>query len=205
MSESRKNKKPEIIVFAGPNGSGKSTITKLLKPPQMRYINADDIKRVVHCDDLTAAQTAEHQREQCIENRKDFCFGTVLSTERNINLLKRAREAGYFIRCFYVLTFDPIINITRVKSRFASGGHDVPEAKIVSRYDRALSLVETLIPLCDVCHIYDNSFDKPYRIFKKRKDKMWYCELPDFWNYADIQTLTGIIEMTPGELNNTDE
>ena len=38
-------KKPEIIVFAGPNGSGKSTFTEILRPPQMDYINADEIKK----------------------------------------------------------------------------------------------------------------------------------------------------------------
>lgn len=37
-------KQPEIIVFAGPNGSGKSTITQLLQPIGIDYINADDIK-----------------------------------------------------------------------------------------------------------------------------------------------------------------
>ena len=44
------NKKPEIIVFAGPNGSGKSTFTDLLKPP-VDYINADEIKKNLKCDD----------------------------------------------------------------------------------------------------------------------------------------------------------
>lgn len=36
-------KKPEAVVFAGPNGSGKSTITDLLRPVDMVYINADEI------------------------------------------------------------------------------------------------------------------------------------------------------------------
>lgn len=35
-------KRPEVVVFAGPNGSGKSTITQLLKPIGIDYINADD-------------------------------------------------------------------------------------------------------------------------------------------------------------------
>lgn len=50
-----------------------------------------------------------------------------MSTKRNLRLLERAREKGYFIRCYYILTADPIINVWRVKSRVASGGHDVPE------------------------------------------------------------------------------
>ena len=55
-------KKPEIIVFAGPNGSGKSTVTKLAKVINP-YINADDIKRTIHCSDMDAAIKAEELRE----------------------------------------------------------------------------------------------------------------------------------------------
>ena len=114
-------KKPEVIVFAGPNGSGKSTFTELLMPP-VDYINADDIKKNLKCSDLEAAQLAEKQREEHVEQMKEFCFETVLSTKRNLRPLERAREKGYFIRCYYILTADPIINVWRVKSRVASGG-----------------------------------------------------------------------------------
>ena len=144
-------KKPEVVVFAGPNGSGKSTFTELLKPP-MDYINADEIKKNLKCSDLEAAQLAEKQREEHIEQMNEFCFETVLSTERNLRLLERAKEKGYFIRCYYILTADPAINIWRVKSRVESGGHDVPEEKIISRYDRALGLVKDVVRVCDVCH-----------------------------------------------------
>lgn len=46
-----KERKPEIVVFAGPNGSGKSTITALLKPVGMDYVNADEIQKALACDD----------------------------------------------------------------------------------------------------------------------------------------------------------
>ncbi len=137
-------KKPEVVVFAGPNGSGKSTITELLKPP-MDYINADEIKKNIKCSDLEAAQLAEKQREGHIEHTDEFCFETVLSTRRNLDLLIKAKERGYFIRCYYVLTADPMINVWRVKSRVESGGHDVPEEKIIQRYDRALELIKELV------------------------------------------------------------
>ena len=47
--ENKPIKKPEIVVFAGPNGSGKSTITDLLRPPMLPYVNADEIQRVLDC------------------------------------------------------------------------------------------------------------------------------------------------------------
>ena len=193
-------KKPEIIVFAGPNGSGKSTFTEILRPPQMDYINADEIKKNLKCDDLEAAQTAERQREACLSDKREFCFETVLSTPRNLDLLKRAREKGYFIRCYYVLTIDPIINVYRVKARVASGGHDVPEEKIYTRYDRAMALVPEIIAVSDICHIYDNSEEEPFRIFKKRKDVCFFDECDD-WQREAIAALTGITEMAQKDLN----
>ncbi|MCH5341228.1 MAG: zeta toxin family protein [Acetatifactor sp.] len=197
MSVSRK--KPEVVVFAGPNGSGKSTFTQLLMPP-IDYINADEIKKNLKCSDLEAAQLAERQREEHIEQMSEFCFETVLSTERNIKLLEKAKQKGYFIRCYYILTADPMINVLRVKSRVEAGGHDVPEEKIITRYDRALCLVKDLVQICDVCHIYDNSGNKPFRIFKKRKEQIYFDECVD-WYREDIEVLTGVNSMEKRHLN----
>lgn len=136
------------------------------------------------------------------ESGIDPCFETVLSTDRNLKLLKRAKDAGFFIRCYYVLTADPQINVARVASRVSAGGHDVPTDKIISRYDKALSLVHELIPFCDVCHIYDNSLNEPYRIFKKRKEEYWYCPERYLWRKDNIVALTGISNAQRAPLNN---
>lgn len=124
-----------------------------------------------------------------------------MSTDRNLNLLRRAKEAGFFVRCYYVLTADPQINVARVASRVSAGGHDVPEDKIISRYDKALDLVHELVPVCDVCHIYDNSANTPYRIFKKRKERCWYCTKRHLWLKEDIAALTGIENLEKAALN----
>lgn len=180
---------PEIIVFAGPNGSGKSTISQLCKIIEP-YINADEIKKTIQCSDLEAAQKATSLREAALVRGSDFTFETVLSTERNLELLTRGKAQGYFIRCIYVLTENPEINVARVKSRQNAGGHGVPEAKIRSRYDRALALIPRLVPICDILHIYDNSI-LPWRIFKKRKTEYFFWE-NDYWSKTKIEQLTGI-------------
>lgn len=192
--------KPEIVVFAGPNGSGKSTFTELLKPVDIDYINADEIKKYLKCSDLEAAKLAEKQREEHLSSMQQFCFETVMSTDRNLKLLQKARRKGYFIRCYYILTVDPMINVQRVKSRVSSGGHDVPEEKIISRYDRALDLVKDVVTVSDICHIYDNSEENPFRIFKKRKTEYFYEECQD-WLEEDIELLTGINCLQRKKLN----
>jgi predicted ABC-type ATPase len=182
-------KYPELIVFAGPNGSGKTTITKLAKVIEP-YINADEIKKTNHCTDIQAAELAVKLREDALREGRDFTFETVLSTERNLDLIARAKEKGYFVRCIYVLTSDVSVNISRVRSREKSGGHGVPEEKIRSRYKKALDLVPELVKLCDVMHIYDNT-SEPFRIFKKRKDEYFFWE-NDEWNEERISELTSI-------------
>ena len=93
---------PRLLVFAGPNGSGKSTITERIKTVG-KYINADEIKKQLDCSDIEAAEIAEVTREYLVKNKEDFTFETVLSTPRNIDLMKRARDAGS------VLLFQQII------------------------------------------------------------------------------------------------
>lgn len=182
-------KRPEIIVFAGPNGSGKSTITKMAKVIEP-YINADDIKRTNYCSDLEAAQLAEKMRENAIANKDSFTFETVMSTDRNLKLLMMAKEQGYFIRCIYVLTSDVNINVFRVESREATGGHGVPEDKIRSRYLKALKLIPELVEVADVMHIYDNS-SVPYRIFKKRKTDYFFWANEN-WSEEAVRNLVGL-------------
>ena len=178
MPDDSKDKKPEVFVFAGPNGSGKSTITQLAKIAGI-YINADDIKKTNHCTDLEAAILAEQMRENALAQKISFTFETVLSTDRNLKLLRRAKENGFFIRCVYVLTNDA-----------ENGGHSVPEDKIRSRYVKALALVPELVEVCDVMHIYDNS-SVPFRIFKKRKTE-YFLWSNEFWSEEAIHRLVNL-------------
>ena len=189
MSASDAVKLPEVIVFAGPNGSGKSTITRMAKTIGA-YINADDIKKTILCSDMEAAVKAEELRKSMIENKRDFTFETVLSTERNLLLLQKAREQGYFVRGIYVLTSNADINVARVSAREALGGHGVPEEKIRARYEKALKLIPRLVEVCDILHIYDNT-KEPFRIFKKRKD-VYYRWSNQYWSVTEIEQLSGI-------------
>ena len=151
---------PKLLVFAGPNGSGKSTITQGI-PQVGLYVNADDLKAMEGCSSLEAAQKAEAIREHLLKTRRDLTFETVLSTPRNLDLLRRAKEAGYQISAVYVLTRSSDINVQRVRARAAAGGHDVPLDKIKSRCHRSLANLPQLARLADQLRVVDNSDDAP--------------------------------------------
>jgi predicted ABC-type ATPase len=69
----------------------------------MDYINADEIKKNLKCSNLKAAQMAEKQREDYVASMQEFCFETVLSTDRNLKLLQKAKEKGIlFVAIIYL-------------------------------------------------------------------------------------------------------
>ena len=141
-------KKPILTVFAGPNGSGKSTVTSKYPLPEY-YVNADEIERQCNCTQLEAAKIAENTREYLLAQKESFAFETVLSTDRNINLIRRAKAAGYYIVVVFITTNNPSINIRRVQARIAAGGNKVDLEKIEPRYWRALRNIKAVYPYCD--------------------------------------------------------
>ena len=180
-----------MLVFAGPNGSGKSTITAKF-PVVGDYVNADEIQRKLGCDALTAATIATSTREHLLEAGRDFTFETVLSTPRNIELMVKAREHGYYILCIYVLTRDPTINEARVTARIAKGGNYVEFEKIRPRYIRAMRLIPDLCRAANRVLFFDNTGDRdsggPYLIAEVIEGEAKIHPCP-FWSYEDIQYL----------------
>lgn len=187
---------PSLLVIAGPNGSGKSTIQAGI-PAVGQYVNADEIQRYLHCDALQAAQIAEKTRENLLRSGVNFTFETVLSTRRNLNLIQRAKAAGYDITCIFVLTVDPEINVRRVAQRVAKGGHPVPEEKIRSRYHRALGLLPELLRCCHRVYIFDNSRDRQEGqavLIVECVDGQLSLYPCDVWPLSKLRELTGYEE-----------
>jgi len=161
--------KPRLIVVAGPNGAGKTSITEqLLRHEWMggcEYVNPDNIARDEFGDwnapDAVkkAAHHAEEIRERCLLEGRSLAFETVLSMPDKIDFIKRAKEAGFFVRLFFVGTDNPSINAKRVALRVMEGGHDVPISKIIARYTRSLANCSVAARIADRAYIYDNSVD----------------------------------------------
>ena len=76
-----------------------------------------------------------------------------------VEFILRAKQAGFFIRLFFVSTESPTINAKRVANRVLNGGHDVPIPKIISRYDKSIANCKILSSIVDRLYIYDNSIE----------------------------------------------
>ena len=180
-------KRPMILFFAGPNGSGKSTITSFFETVG-EYTNADEVVKATGISNIDAAREVDERRYNAIAEKRDFTFETVLSSSYKIKILKKAKKEGYFIKGVFVLTSSPQINIERIKSRVAEGGHDVEEEKVITRYWKSLLNINELLELCDILHVYDNSTDKPVRIIRKHKQDI--SVFPNsIWNIERIISL----------------
>lgn len=169
MKSDTMNKKPVLCIVAGPNGSGKTTTTEQLLKNEWGadsfYINPDNIAKEKYGDwnssdaVLKAAREATRLRYECLDKGMDFVFETVFSSEEKMDFLRKAKEAGFFIRIFYVCTESPLININRIAQRYLNGGHEVPISKTISRYFGSLRNLKEAIKIADRVYLYDNSVD----------------------------------------------
>jgi len=185
--------KPVLIVIAGPNGSGKTTITsKILRHEWLEgavYINPDIVAQEKFGDwnSMDAVKQSveycEELRERCLRNHQSLIFETVLSAEDKIDFIKRAKEAGFFIRLFFVSTEHPSVNASRIARRVMKGGHDVPISKIVSRYYKSIVNCYKVSKYADRTYVYDNTVENTeaqilFRMIDGKLAKQYLSELP---------------------------
>ena len=189
------DRKPTLCVVAGPNGSGKTTTTVQLLNNEWTadslYINPDNIAQEMFGDwnspeaVVKAAEHATQLRYECLEQNRDFVFETVFSSAEKLEFLQKAKEAGFFIRLFYVCTSDPAINVARITQRYLNGGHEVPISKVISRYYKSLINATKAISFVDRAYVYDNSIDNQlprllYRTTEGRLFKQYVEEIPEW-------------------------
>lgn len=119
--------------------------------------------RVLLADKLrnsyAAAALAEYVREELLRKGVSFTFETVMSHQSKVDFMEKALAAGFRVYLYYIATSNPNINVARVKSRVQSGGHPVPEDKILSRYGQSLNLLYDAIRNSSRAFIFDNSAD----------------------------------------------
>lgn len=191
----RPGHKPILIVIAGPNGSGKTTVTsQLLQSDWIEdavYVNPDNVAQEKFGDwnsqdaVLNAARYCETLREDCLKNNRSLIFETVMSAPDKLDFIRRAKEAGYFVRVFFISTENPAINAARIARRVMKGGHDVPITKIVSRYVKSIANCASIADEVDRLYVYDNSAEnkklKPlFRLTNGVLGKLYVENVPEW-------------------------
>jgi predicted ABC-type ATPase len=153
----------------GGNGAGKSTYYRLaLEPLGLPCVNADVLARIVFAEapeahSYQAAQLAERQRYQLLEQGVSFCFETVYSHHSKVDFIAHAKALGYQVIMVLIHLESTDLNRARIAGRVSEGGHSVPADKVISRIPRLLDQVRASIPLVDVLRAYDNSSaDDPF-------------------------------------------
>ena len=118
--------------------------------------------RAIEFNSYHASVLSDFLRRAAMRALLTFSFETVMSSEDKVELLHEAQSLGYRTYLYYVATANPAINVQRVKSRVASGGHDVPEEKVVARYGRSLDLLSKAIAYADRAFLFDTSEEQAW-------------------------------------------
>jgi predicted ABC-type ATPase len=111
----------------------------------------------VPIDAYLASVLVDLLRSNLIKAGRPFTFETVMSSVDKLEVLQQAKHNGFRNYLYYIATEDPIINVDRVRHRVNSGGHPVPEEKIISRYYRSLDHLFEAIQLTERAYLFDNS------------------------------------------------
>ena len=160
--------KGTLYIVAGPNGSGKSTLIANFYAQNMlknvKYINADIIAQLYLLDNPNSNNIdylAMHKTMRLVEDtattNQSIVYETVLSHESKLEIVKLYKQNNYKVISIFISPNDSQINIQRVGIRVSEGGHNVPEDKIVSRFERSHLLKNQLQKLSDEYYEIDNS------------------------------------------------
>ncbi|MHB1272570.1 MAG: AAA family ATPase [Rhodanobacter sp.] len=156
-----------ITVLAGPNGAGKSSIAgQALRQAGGAYFNPDEATRQIlatnpglteDAANALAWQESVQRLRAAIADNTDYTFETTPGGQTVTGLLLAAAAAGHELVIWYCGLDSPERHLARVAARVAGGGHDIPEAKVRTRYEASRANLVRLMPHVTTLRVYDNS------------------------------------------------
>ena len=158
---------PSVVVIAGPNGAGKSTSAPQLLAELMgvtEFVNADTIASGLSAFEPEKAAVAAGRimltrLKELADQEKNFAFETTLASRSFAPWLEQLKiDSKYHLHLVYLWLPSSDLAIARVKSRVATGGHNVPNETIARRFERSLNNFFNLYkPLSNSWRFYNAS------------------------------------------------
>lgn len=84
-----------------------------------------------------------------------MAFETVMSHPSKVEFIQKAKNAGYYVQLVFVGLSSSELSFERVSQRVQRGGHDVPQDKIIARYDRVMALLRLSRLFGDKCCLFE--------------------------------------------------
>ncbi|MDO5112594.1 MAG: hypothetical protein Q4E65_09840 [Clostridia bacterium] len=145
-------------IIGGVNGAGKSSLTGSLK------YQRDDLGKIIDVDKLAVrygafiegGKAAIALQARYMAEGISFTQETTLSGQRPLRMIRQAKEAGYYVRLFYVGISSAEEAIKRIQNRVAKGGHDIPAADVMRRFDARNEALINILDYCDEAVFFDN-------------------------------------------------
>ena len=121
-----------------------------------RIIDVDRLVTRSGGDAIAGGKLAVEQIDECLRDGICFTQETTLSGHRTLQTVRRALDAGYYIRLYYVGLDTVDESLARIRNRVAKGGHDIPAERVRQRFATRFSDVARILPYCNEATFYDN-------------------------------------------------
>lgn len=137
---------PTCWIIAGPNGAGKTTFALDYLPTKQecdRFLNTDLLAYAMNplnpdSQIMAAGRLFLSELDKTINKGKSFAFETTLSGKSYLRVLRRMKEAGWYLHLVYLAISAADVSAQRVAERVLKGGHDVPQEDLERRFPRSL-------------------------------------------------------------------
>lgn len=175
-----------MIYITGPIGVGKTTFSRGLLSikdfTNFEFINTDLYYYMYFLNDKGAMRyNYEKAKEYCkyklnkvIYNDKSFIWEDVLTKKEKIEVLRNCVKRNYKISGYFIGIDDYKMLFKRVNLRGIDGWYDVPNDKVISRYNEIMNNFKLLCQLSMDFFAFDSKEQKYELVYAKCNNNVKY-------------------------------
>jgi predicted ABC-type ATPase len=168
---------PTLWLIAGPDGVGKTTYAfRHIRAVSgtTRFVNLDEIASGLSplepgAEARRAARVALDLMHAMIDEKRSFSIETTLAGRTHLQTVERAKRAGFAVTLLFFIVRSPDICLARIARRVSEGGHDVPEADVRRRFERAIGCLRAYVGAVDLWRVFDNNGGRPEAVVEGRR------------------------------------